>query len=104
MSVILGALMGIFLGVTLFALVSATRIEELEHKAYSYKRKYQDERFKVIQRDSLIKDYQEEIGILLMNAKEQRTKQKDLENNIELLSYNIPELKKELVEDSESNN
>lgn len=60
--------------------------------------------FKKNQRDELIKKYQKDQVILLENAKEQRAKQKDLENNIELLSYNIPEIKKELVTDDQSNN
>lgn len=104
MSVILGAMMGVFIGVSLFALVSVTKIDEMKDKAYEYKKKYLAEKFKVQQRDILIKDNQEEIKILLMNAKEQRAKNKDLENNIELLAYNIPEIKEELVADYQSQN
>ena len=104
MSVILGAIAGVFLGISLYALVAVTKINDLEDKAYYYKKKYKDEKFKVQQRDILIKDYQKDQVILLENAKEQRARQKDLENNIELLAYNIPEIKKELVTDSESDN
>lgn len=104
MSVILGALMGVFIGITFFALVSVNRINTLESKSCYYKQKYLDEKFKRQQRDILIKDYQEESEILLMNAKELRTKNKDLENNIEILANNVPELKEELVADYQSQN
>lgn len=104
MSVILGALMGVFIGITFFALVSVNKINTLESKSRYYKQKYLDEKFKRQQRDILIKDYQEESEILLMNAKEYRAKIKNLENNLEICAFNVPELKKELVTDSESDN
>lgn len=63
-----------------------------------------NEILKVGQKDLLIKDYQYENVILLQNSAELRTKIKDLENNIELLTYNIPELNKELVSEHQSQN
>lgn len=53
---------------------------------------------------ALNKMYQEEHEILITNAMEQRARNKDLENNIELLANNIPEIKKELVSDYHSQN
>lgn len=76
MSVILGAIMGTFIGLSLYALVAVTKINELEDKAFYYKKKFMDERFKVQQRDCLIRDYQKDQVILLENAKEQRDKKR----------------------------
>ena len=101
MSVILGAMMGVFIGVSAFALVAVEKIKEAKDNTSKYKRKYLDEKFKVQQRNILIKDYQ---VILLKNAQEDRAKIKNLENNLEICAFNVPELKKELVNDDQSNN
>lgn len=54
-------------------------------------------REEVAKKDYLIKMYQEEHEILLNNASELRAKNKDLENNIEILRNNLSEKNKELV-------
>ena len=97
MSVILGGLMGVFIGVTLFSLVA--------------KHKYSNERLKVKQRDILIKDYQKESEILLMNASEYRQDKKEFIDNITKVLYsNVQNEKqktdkiKELVNDYQSKN
>lgn len=59
---------------------------------------------KIQNRDELIAQNQKEIETLLDNSKELRAKIVDLENNIELLTYNIPELNKELVSEHQSQN
>ncbi len=104
MSVILGAMMGVFIGVSAFALVAVEKIKEAKDNTSKYKRKYLDEKFKVQQRNILIKDYQDDQVILLKNAQEDRAKIKNLENNLEICAFNVPELKKELVNDDQSNN
>lgn len=104
MSVIIGGSMGVFIGVTLFALVSATTVNDLKNKVKKYKKLYRDEKFKVTQRDILMEDCQKQIEILLICALEDKRKMQDLENNIELLIYNVPELKNELVDNIESDN
>lgn len=102
MSVIIGGLMGVFIGITLFALVSANTVQKYQGRIEHYKKKYHDEQDKVRQRDILIRDYQEENYILLICAKEDKEKMLDLENNIELLANNVPQIK-ELVDDNENN-
>ncbi len=59
---------------------------------------------KIQNRDELIAQNQKEIETLLDNSKELRAKIVDLENNIELLTYNVPELNKELVSEHQSQN
>ena len=103
MSVILGAIAGVFIGISLFALVSVVKINDLEDEMWNCKKKYIDEKFKVQQRDVLIKDYQKDQVILLENAKEDRATIKNLERNLEVLKNSIPEIK-ELVDDDQSNN
>ena len=103
MSVIIGGLMGVFIGITLFALVSANTVQKYQSRINHYKKKYHDEQEKVTQRDILIKDYQEENYILLLCAKEDKEKMLDLENNIELLANNMPQIK-ELVDEDQLNN
>ena len=102
-SVILGGIIGVFIGITLFALISANRINELEQINYEIKKELVDTKFKVEQRDLLIKDYQDEHEILITTALEDKHRMEDLENNIELLRNNIPEIK-ELVVDNQTNN
>lgn len=104
MSIILGAIVGALIGISLFATVSVSQINESESNVFYYKKKFLDEKFKVQQRDILIRDYQKDQVILLENAKEDRAKIKNLENNLEICAYNVPELKKELVDDDQSNN
>ena len=104
MSVILGGLMGVFIGVTLFSLVAREKINQEKHK-------YSNERLRVKQRDILIKDYQKESEILLMNASEYRQNKKEFIDNITKVLYsNVQNEKqktdkiKELVNDYQSKN
>lgn len=103
MSVILGGIVGVLIGISLFAVVSATEINKMQDESYEYKKKYLAEKFKVQQRDILIRDYQKDQVILLENAKEDRAKIKNLENNLSVLQQSIPQIK-ELVDDDQSNN
>lgn len=104
MSVILGGLMGVFIGFTLFGLVAREKINQEKHK-------YSNERLRVKQRDILIKDYQKESEILLMNASEYRQNKKEFIDNITKVLYsNVQNEKqktdkiKELIADYQSNN
>lgn len=104
MSVIIGGLMGVFIGVTLFSLVAREKINEEKHK-------YSNEKLKVNQRDVLIHDYQKENEILLMNASEYKQNQKEFLDNMRMVLYsNVQTYKKkldkikELVSDFDSQN
>lgn len=104
MSVILGATMGVFIGVSLYALVAVDQIN-------SYKHKYQNEKLKVNQRDRLIYDIKKEQETLLLNAKKCRQSKRDFICKTESILYsNVHSDKqiiskiKELVNDYQSNN
>lgn len=56
MQIILGILLGIFIGMLFMGLLSARRISELIYEKNYYKKALQDEKIKTNQRDILIKD------------------------------------------------
>lgn len=60
--------------------------------------------FKIECKNEKIEDYQAEHEILLENAYEAREKIRNLENNLELVTNNLPKQIKELVYDYQSKN
>lgn len=87
MSVILGGIVGVLIGITLFSVVSVSEINKMQDKSYDYKKKYLAEKLKVNQRDELLKKYEEDQVILLDNAHEYRTIKKNFIDDINRVLY-----------------
>ena len=91
-------LIGILLGMSLFSMLSANRINEMQSLIDTSRKSLANAENRVVERNKLIRIQSKEIKTL-------KARIVDLENNIELLTNNFECKKlKELVNDSESEN